>query len=144
MKRLLALCMAGVLLAVAPAGPAAAGERTPDQMVAEARGAVREVSVAEVRRMIDAGEKFTLLDVRDRHEYEEGYIPGAVNISRGSLEFKVGLAIPDKTTRIVVYCGQDLRSPLAVRALNELGYGNAVNMAGGLKGWKAAGYPVTK
>jgi rhodanese-related sulfurtransferase len=60
------------------------------------------------------------------------------------LEFKSGMVIPDKNAKIIVYCGLDLRSPLATRTLNELGYANAVNMIGGLKAWKEAGYPVVK
>lgn len=144
MKKLLTLCVAGVLLAFGGAGPAGATDKTPEQMVQEAKAAIREVSIAEVRKMMAAGEPITLLDVRDRHEFEEGYIPGAMNISRGSLEFKVGLTIPDKSTRIIVYCGVDLRGPIATKALNDLGYRNAVNMIGGLKAWKEAKYPMTK
>jgi rhodanese-related sulfurtransferase len=144
MKRSMALWAAALLLAFGGSWPAGAADKTPEQMVREAKATIREVSIAEVRKMMTAGEPIVLLDVRDRHEFEEGYIPGALNISRGSLEFMVGLAIPDRSTRIVVYCERDLRGPLATRALNELGYKNAVNMIGGLKAWKEAGYPVTK
>ena len=124
-------------------GQVEAADKTPDQMVREAKASIREVSIADVRKMIDAQENIILLDVRDKHEFDEGFIPGALNISRGSLEFKVALAIPDKKVRIIVYCGLDLRGPLATRALNELGYVNAVNMIGGLKAWKEAGYSTT-
>ena len=94
--------------------------------------------------MIDGKENIIILDVRDKNELEDGRIPGAINISRGMLEFKVGMTIPDRNAKIVVYCGLDLRSPLAVRTLNEMGYVNAVNMAGGLKAWTEAGYPLVK
>lgn len=123
---------------------AAAADKTPEQLVREAKAAIREVSVGEVKKMLDARENVILLDVRDRHEFEEGHIPGATNISRGSLEFKTVLQIPDKNARIIVHCGQDHRSPLATRSLNDLGYRNAVNMIGGLKAWKEAGYPISK
>jgi rhodanese-related sulfurtransferase len=123
---------------------AAAADKTPEQLVGEAKAAIREVSVADVRKMIDARENIIILDVRDRHEFAEGHMPGALNISRGSLEFKVGVIIPDKNARIVVCCGLDLRSPAATRTLNELGYRNAVNMTGGLKAWREAGYAVEK
>jgi len=123
---------------------AAAADKTPEQLVREAKESIREVSVADVRKMIDARENIIILDVRDRHEFAEGHMPGAVNISRGSLEFKVGVIIPDKNARIVVCCGLDLRSPAATRTLNDLGYRNAVNMTGGLKAWREAGYAVEK
>jgi rhodanese-related sulfurtransferase len=120
------------------------GDRTPDQLVKEAKARIREVSVVELNRMIDDKEKIVILDVRDRDEFETGYIPGAINLSRGMLEFKVDMMIPDRNAKIVVYCGVDLRGPLATRTLNEMGYKNAVNLIGGLKAWKAAGYPMAK
>ncbi len=137
--------LAVIVLSLACASlPAAAADRTPEQLVLEAKGAVREISAIEVKKLLDANESVILLDVRDKHEFEDGHIPGAVNVSRGTLEFKAALQFPDKNARIVVHCGQDLRSPLATRALNDLGYRNAVNMVGGLKAWKEAGYPVVK
>jgi rhodanese-related sulfurtransferase len=135
---------AGMLTALGSPGRPAAADKTPEQMVSEARAVVKEVSVADVRRMIDAREPVVILDVRDSHEFADGHMPGALNISRGSLEFKVGAVIPDRNARIVVCCGLDLRSPAATRTLNELGYRNAVNMAGGLKAWRDAGYAVEK
>jgi len=119
-------------------------DKTPEQVVSEAKASVGEVSIDEVKKMIDNREDIILLDVRDREEYETGHIPGAINISRGSLDFKVHLIIPDKNAKIVVYCGLDLRSPLATKSMNDLGYKKAVNMIGGLKAWKEAGYPVLK
>jgi rhodanese-related sulfurtransferase len=116
--------------------------RTSDQMVKEAKASIKEVSVDDVKKMIDAKEKIIILDVRDRDEFETGYIPGAINLSRGMLEFKINTLIPDHNSAIIVYCGVDLRGPLATETLNEMGYKNAVNVIGGLKVWKAAGYPI--
>jgi len=118
--------------------------RTSDQLVKEAKSSIKEVSVDDVKKMIDSKEKIIILDVRDKEEFETGYIPGAINQSRGMLEFKISTLIPDKNATIVVYCGIDLRGPLATKTLNEFGYKNAVNINGGLKAWKAAGYPITK
>lgn len=124
--------------------PVQGADKTPEQLVREAKESIKEVTVGDAKKMINAKEGLILLDVRDKNEFEEGYIPGAINISRGSLEFKVALIIPDKKARIIVYCGLDLRGPLATRTLNELGYKNAVNMTGGFKSWKEAGYPTTR
>lgn len=118
--------------------------QTAEQLVKEAKAVIREVSVDEVRKMIDQKDKIIILDVRDKDEFETGYIPGAINLSRGMLEFKITTLVPDKEARIIVYCGVDLRGPLAARTLNEFGYRNAVNINGGLKVWKAAGYPIAK
>ncbi len=121
-----------------------AADKTPDEIVREARSAIKEISVGEVKKMIDADKTIVILDVRDRDEFEAGHIPRAINISRGMLEFKVNLTIPEKNALIIVYCGIDLRGPLATKTLNDLGYRNAVNMIGGLKSWKEAGYPLQK
>ena len=121
-----------------------AADKTPEQLVKESKAVIKEVSIDDVKKMIDTKENVIFLDVTDKHEFEGGHLPGAINISRGTLEFKVAQIIPDKNSRIVVYCGLDLRGPLATKTLNDLGYTNAVNMAGGLKAWKAAGYPLVK
>jgi rhodanese-related sulfurtransferase len=142
MRKIFAVAVVALLLAIAAAHPAMAADKTPDQLVKEAKAAIKEVSIGDVQKMIDAKETVILLDVTDKQEFEAGHLPGAMNISRGTLEFKSGLMLPDKKMRIVVYCGLDLRSPLATRTLNELGYANAVNMTGGMKAWKAAGYPA--
>ncbi len=118
--------------------------RTSDQMVKQAKATIKEVSVGDVKKMIDSKEKIIILDVRDKDEFETGYIPGARNLSRGMLEFKIDTLIPDKNASVIVYCGIDLRGPLATKTLNEMGYKNAVNINGGLKAWKAAGYPIAK
>jgi rhodanese-related sulfurtransferase len=142
MRRMPAIAVAALLITIVAAHPAVAADKTPDQLVKEAKTVIKEVSIGDVKKMIDAKEAIIILDVTDKQEFEAGHLPGAMNISRGTLEFKSAMMLPDKKARIVVYCGLDLRSPLATRTLNELGYANAVNMAGGLKAWKAAGYPV--
>jgi sulfur-carrier protein adenylyltransferase/sulfurtransferase len=141
MKKL-CVVLAAAFMAACLAVPARAIEKTPGQMVKEAKAAIREVSVGDLKKMIDAREKIVILDVRDKSELTSGRIPGAINISRGTLEFKAGMMIPDRNARIVVYCGVDLRGPLATRTLNELGYVHAINLIGGLTAWQAAGYPL--
>ncbi len=118
--------------------------RTSDQLVRDAKASIKEVSIDDVKKMIDNKEKIIILDVRDKEEFETGYIPGAINLSRGMLEFKIATMVPDKKAKIIVYCGIDLRGPVATKTLNDFGYENAVNINGGLKAWKAAGYPIAK
>jgi rhodanese-related sulfurtransferase len=132
------------VLGICITSPVAAADKTPAQLVKEAKAAIKEVSIHDVKKMLNANEKLILLDVRDKQEFDEGHLPGAIPISRGTLEFKAATTIPDKNSRIIVYCGIDLRSPLATKTLNDLGYKNAVNMIGGLQAWKDAGYPTVK
>ena len=142
MNRIGIVVLAAMLLVIGTVCSAAAADKTAEQMVKEAKASIKVVSIDTVKKAIDAKENVVLLDVSDRHEFETGHLPGAINISRGTLEFKVGIIIPEKNARIIVYCGLDLRGPLATKTLNDLGYKNVVDMTGGLMAWKEAGYPV--
>jgi molybdopterin/thiamine biosynthesis adenylyltransferase/rhodanese-related sulfurtransferase len=82
------------------------------------------------------------LDVRERDEWEEGHLPGAVWIPRGNLESRVEQAIPDRERPVVVYCAGGSRSAFATKTLQELGYTSVVNLAGGFTDWKRNGFPV--
>jgi rhodanese-related sulfurtransferase len=144
MNKRLVIVLFAALCAICTAGYGEAADKTPQQLVQEAKAVIQEVTVKDSKKMIDAKENLIVLDVRDSQEFAEGHLPGAINISRGFLEFKVEKIIHDKHSKILVYCGIDLRGPLATKTLNDLGYKKAVNMIGGLEAWKAAGYPTVK
>lgn len=76
--------------------------KTPDQLVKEAKENIKEVSVQDVKKMMDNKEKVIFLDVRDKEEYDKGHLPGAINMSRGLLDFHVHEIIKDKDAKIVV------------------------------------------
>jgi rhodanese-related sulfurtransferase len=114
------------------------------EMVAKARAAIKVVPAADVKAMIDKKENMILLDVRDAGEYAAGYFPGAMNISRGTLEFNVFGKIPDQNAKIYVYCKTKARSTLATKTLNDLGYKNAVLVDMSYEDWVKAGYPVAR
>jgi molybdopterin/thiamine biosynthesis adenylyltransferase/rhodanese-related sulfurtransferase len=82
----------------------------------------------------------TLIDVRERNEFEEGHIPGALHLSKGFIEVQVEDRVPAKDTPITLYCAGGVRSLLAARALHELGYSDVRSMSGGFNGWKQAGF----
>jgi len=77
--------------------------KTLREMVAEARRAVREDGPEALKARLDTGEPLVLIDVRDPDEYRDGYIEPAMNISRGFLEFRIGTAVSDPTTPVVLY-----------------------------------------
>jgi adenylyltransferase/sulfurtransferase len=118
--------------------------KTLKEMLAEARQIVPEQGPAELRKRLEAGEPVVLVDVRDPDEYRDGYIEPATNISRGFLEFRIGAAVTDPATPIVLYCQTGLRSVLAAKALRDLGYTNVVNLQGGFQKWAQSGLPVVK
>ena len=118
--------------------------KTYRDLVNEAKELVPEVSVEELRAQLAATTPPVVIDVRDPDEYREGFIDGAVNISRGFLEFKVQDAFPDSDTPLVLYCLSGLRSLLAAKALHDLGYRHVASMAGGIRRWKELHLPLVK
>jgi rhodanese-related sulfurtransferase len=112
--------------------------------VNEARSRIRETNVAEVRRRRDAGEKFTLIDIREESEWARGHLPDAVYLGRGILERDVELRFPDKNTELILYCGGGFRSALSADNLQKMGYKNVASMDGGWRGWLEAGLPTVK
>ena len=83
------------------------------------------------------------VDVRDRNEWDEGHIPGAVHVPRGNLESRIEGAVPDRDAQVVVYCASGARSAFAAKALEELGYENVASLAGGFNEWKRNGFAST-
>src|SRR5499433_2757148 len=118
--------------------------KTLKDMLAEARQVVPEEGPADLARRLAAGEKVAVIDVRDPDEYRDGHLEVASNISRGFLEFRVGSAVTDQTTPVVLYCQTGLRSMLAAKALRDLGYQNVINLQGGFQKWAQSGLPVVK
>src|SRR5213595_745925 len=116
--------------------------KTYKQIMDEARQIVPEVSPEQVKARLDKGEHPVVLDVREKEEVRQGYVPGALSLPRGFLEMRVEEAVPDKNTPVVAYCGSGTRSLLAGRILKELGYTNVVSMRGGFTAWKNQGLPV--
>src|ERR1700722_14975830 len=109
-------------------------------MLADAKAAVREVEPAEAEEELGR-DKAVVLDVREPDEYEQGALPGAVHIPRGTLETSVEGKIPDKTSHGVVYCAGGTRSAFAAKTLQDLGYSDVASVVGGFNRWKDEGRP---
>lgn len=142
MKGLWVIAMIAALAFSVSLTTAVAGDKTAADLVNEAKEKVCEISVAEAKEKIDSGAPLFILDVREPDEFNKGHIPKAMNIPRGLLEFKVASKIPNKDAHILAYCKSGGRSCLACSTLLELGYKNAVSVAGGWQAWLKAGYPV--
>ena len=112
------------------------------RVVEEARARIRETSVAEIHRRMEAGDRFYLIDVREQAEWERGRIPGANWLGKGVIERDIERAIPDAGEEIVLYCGGGHRSALAAEALQRMGYTNVWSMAGGVGEWFRSGPPL--
>ena len=83
------------------------------------------------------------IDVREADEWQEGHLPGAVHIPRGSLESRVEGVAPHKDTPVILYCASGARSAFAAKTLHELGYDTVYSLAGGFTDWKRNGLAIT-
>ena len=113
------------------------------QLVAEAKKNVSEISPEDAAKELQEGSA-VIVDVRENDEWEEGHIPHALHLTRGTLELDIEEKVSDPNAVIITHCGGGGRSALAAESLKKMGYKNVRSMAGGLKAWKAAGLPTTQ
>jgi sulfur-carrier protein adenylyltransferase/sulfurtransferase len=121
------------------------------EIMRQARRQVSELSSPQVHEALahqhEAGREhqdIVLVDVREKLEWNEGHIPGALHVPRGYLELRIEEAIPDKAKTVVLYCATGVRSLIAGVTLQQMGYKNAVSMSGGIEMWKSNGYPYVQ
>ncbi|MCY3738575.1 MAG: molybdopterin-synthase adenylyltransferase MoeB [Gemmatimonadaceae bacterium] len=116
---------------------------TSSQLLEEVKKSITEVTAEEVKRSLNSGEIRHVVDVRERDEVMDGYVPGSHLIPRGFLELNVEEEVTlDREEPIVLYCAGGNRSALAARDLVAMGYARVSSMIGGIKGWKDAGYGI--
>jgi sulfur-carrier protein adenylyltransferase/sulfurtransferase len=106
------------------------------------RSEIEEITPAEVHRMLDSGADMVLIDVRERDEWENGFIPGANLLGRGHLESRIANVAPSGNEPLVLYCAGGNRSLLAANGLEMMGYTNVKSMSSGFSGWAREGLPV--
>lgn len=109
------------------------------EMIKKTKGEIREVPVTDVEPKV-GDPKVAIIDVREPDEWDNGVLPGAIAIPRGFLEMKIEERVPDKNQEIVIYCAGGMRSALAAKALQDIGYKNVSSMIGGFNKWKNAGF----
>ncbi|MEP7014490.1 MAG: rhodanese-like domain-containing protein [Verrucomicrobiota bacterium] len=112
-------------------------------LVAEAKKKITEILPSEAATKATNGEA-AIVDVRENDDWDVERIPGAIHLVRGTIELEIEEKFPDKTEMIICHCGGGSRSALATESLQKMGYKNVRSMAGGLRAWKAAGFPTAK
>ena len=114
------------------------------RLVEQARERVKEQTVSEVKARLDRGEPVHFIDVREDREFAADHARGARHLGKGIIERDIETVTTDKEAPIVLYCGGGFRSVLAADALQQMGYSNVISMAGGIRAWREAGYPLNK
>lgn len=121
-----------------------AGQAESEKLISAAKQEAGEMVPKQLKEMLDTEKKVIVMDVREENQRAEGeiYAPSTMAITRGNLEFEVLNKIKDKNAVIVTYCRGGSRGALAAQTLKKLGYTNATNLKGGLKGWAEEGFPI--
>ncbi|MBL4632725.1 MAG: molybdopterin-synthase adenylyltransferase MoeB [Kofleriaceae bacterium] len=101
---------------------------------------ISEMDTTDLAKHLADNPDTLLIDVREENEYAQGFIKGALWISRGFLEIKIEEAVSNRDTEIVIYCAGGTRSALAVKSLAEMGYKRLYSLKGGFGAWKRNGY----
>lgn len=150
-----ALMLAGVVTLAAaqtaPVAPAAAPAPsyppTINQMVAATKAQVKTIKMADFKAAFDRKDLGLIVDVRNENEFADGYVPGAVNVPRGLIEFRIWklVGFPDRTdmnAKMTLYCATGGRCALATKSLQDLGFTNVASADMKYDDWVKAGYPV--
>jgi rhodanese-related sulfurtransferase len=109
-------------------------------LVNDAKSRVKQMNIQEYQKL-PPGEH-VLIDVRDDNEWAAGHAAGATHLSKGIIERDIETKVPDKSTKMVLYCGGGFRSALVADALHKMGYTGAISLDGGWRAWNEAGLPV--
>ncbi|HKI93407.1 MAG TPA: molybdopterin-synthase adenylyltransferase MoeB [Gaiellaceae bacterium] len=112
------------------------------ELLQQVKDSIEEVNATEARDLLATAEPPLLVDVRERDEWAEGHIPGAVHVPRGFLESRIEQVAPDRTRSLVLYCAGGVRSAFAAKTLADLGYESVISLDGGFTDWKRNGLPV--
>ena len=112
------------------------------KLVNDAKSRVQEIGIEQYMKLRD--EPHVLVDTREESEWAAGHAAGAVHLSKGVIERDIETKIPDKNTKLVLYCGGGFRSALAADNLQRMGYTQAISLDGGWRAIKESGLKIEK
>lgn len=108
-------------------------------LVNDAKTRVQEIGIEAYKKMNSAREPHLLIDTREESEWAAGHVKGALHLSKGIIERDIENKIPDKSARLILYCGGGFRSALVADNLQKMGYRNAISLDGGWRALKESG-----
>lgn len=114
------------------------------KLVDDAKSRVKQIDIAGYKKIVESGDPHVLVDTREESEWANGHVSGAVHMSKGVIERDVETKVPDKATKLVLYCGGGFRSALVADNLQKMGYENAISLDGGWRALKESGLPLEK
>jgi rhodanese-related sulfurtransferase len=114
------------------------------KLVNEAKARVQEIDIDGYKKTREAGEPHVLVDTREESEWAAGHVAGALHLSKGIIERDIETKVPDKATKLILYCGGGFRSALVADNLRQMGYTNAISLDGGWRALKDSGLDLEK
>ena len=119
------------------------------QLVAATKKQIKTMDMAAFKAAFDKKAAGLIVDVREPGEYADGFVPEAVNVPRGLIEFTIWshVGFPEKTDmnkQMSLYCRTGGRCALAAKSLQDLGFTNVTAVDMKIEDWMKAGYPVMK
>lgn len=119
------------------------------QKVEAAQKQVKTIGMEEYRNLVENPGSALIVDVREPHEYAAGHVPGAINIPRGVLEFKIWSHVgfpanPEMDRPLILQCQSGNRASLAAQSLEDLGFTRPTAVVMSLEDWQKAGHPFVK
>lgn len=112
------------------------------KLVDDAKLRIRQIDIGGYKEMVGSGEEHVLVDTREDNEWVAGHVAGAVHLSRGIIERDIETKYPDKSTKLVLYCGGGYRSALVADNLRKMGYASPISLDGGWRALKESGLPL--
>ncbi len=116
--------------------------KTYADLLSEVRGQIRVISLEDLKTRLESKTPPILVDVREKDEWRQGFVPGSLHIPKGFLEMQAEGKLPDKDAAIVTICAGGIRSAFAAKTLQDLGYTNVESANPGYGNWKDKGYPT--
>jgi rhodanese-related sulfurtransferase len=113
-------------------------------IVTDAKKRITEITIDDYTRMRESAVPHILVDVREESEFNAAHAQGAIHLSKGIIERDIETAVPDPSTRLVLYCGGGYRSALATDNLQKMGYRNVLSLDGGWRAIEASGLPLER
>jgi rhodanese-related sulfurtransferase len=114
------------------------------KVVDDAKSRIRQIDINGYKSLLAAGDKHVLIDVREDREFAEAHASGAMHLSKGIIERDIERTLPDKDTKLVLYCGGGFRSALATDSIQRMGYTNVISLDGGWHAYEVSGLPIEK
>jgi len=113
-------------------------------LVNDAKSRIQEIDLDGYLELQKTGTAHVLVDTREESEWNAGHAQGSIHLGKGIIERDIEAAVPDKTTKLILYCGGGFRSALSADNLQKMGYRDVISLDGGWRAWTTRGLPVEK